>query len=87
MTSRKEWFVNRIGKRIYRNKNACECKACQAINKNGLIVANKLHAQYLYDIEQDFNAEGILVRYFDTPDEVVDYAQQLEDHNHATCRL
>ena len=47
------WFENRIGKRIYRDKNNCECETCQRTFKDGLIVKNKLHAEYLEMISRD----------------------------------
>lgn len=43
------WFKKRQGKRIYRDKGTCNCKDCQEVVKNGLIITNEWHAEYLYD--------------------------------------
>ena len=61
----KEWFVKRIGKRIYRDKGSCECQTCERIEKEGLIVRDKSHADYLTAIDSDFGAEGQFCNYRD----------------------
>lgn len=51
------WFKKRQGKRIYRDKGTCDCKDCQEVEKNGLIIRADInnediifsHAEYLYD--------------------------------------
>lgn len=48
-----KWFKDRIGKRIYRNDNECPCDYCKDICVNGLIIKNELHAQYLFDIQNE----------------------------------
>ena len=45
----KNWFKKRIGKRLYRDKGTCNCKDCQEVEKNGLIINDEWHAEYLYD--------------------------------------
>lgn len=59
------FFQKRIGKRIYRNDNDCPCHTCQEILKEGLIVDNKLHAQYLFDTQNEYADEGIDLNYRD----------------------
>jgi len=59
-----KWFHNRIGKRVYRNWHKC-CNQCDDIAKNGLIIRNKQHATYLYDIQNDFGNEGTILNYRD----------------------
>lgn len=49
----KHWFINRIGKRIFRDYIDC-CKGCDEITKNGLIIHDKQHAEYLYTVQNDF---------------------------------
>lgn len=48
---RKQWFIDRIGKRIYRNESFCECHICQEVSKNGLVICNIDQAIYLHDVE------------------------------------
>ena len=48
-----EWFEDRIGKRIYRDATSCQCHDCQKIAKEGLIVRDEQHAQYLEAISND----------------------------------
>ena len=47
----KQWFIDRIGKRIYRKENFCPCPICVNVQKQGLIVLNENHAIYLYDCQ------------------------------------
>lgn len=46
-----EWFLNKINKRIYRKKNIFECAFCLDVFKNGLIIKDKLHAEYIYECQ------------------------------------
>jgi len=39
-----QWFLDRIGKRIYRENNFCDCEICVDVWKKGLIVLDELHA-------------------------------------------
>jgi hypothetical protein len=66
-----EWFTSRIGKRIYRNaivdkkiKKEC-CPTCMKVAREGLIVMDKMHAEYLFDTEADFGADGYVINYRD----------------------
>ena len=59
-----QWFLDRIGKRIYRNKTTCKCKCCARVFREGLIVDNEQHAFYLYSCEGEmdisyYEKEGI----------------------------
>lgn len=51
------WFRNRIGKRIYRDKNTCSCESCKKWFKEGTIVTDEDEARYLTMVqyELDFN--------------------------------
>ena len=42
-----EWFIERIGKRVFRLENVCSCEVCKDVHKNGLIILDKHHADYL----------------------------------------
>ena len=59
------WFKNRIGKRIFRDKSTCDCAHCRAVEKEGLIVFDKQHAQHLADIDADFATCGAYLNYRD----------------------
>jgi hypothetical protein len=66
---REQWFIDRIGKTVYRNKTSCDCSICTKNYKNGLIIKDKDHAIYLYDCECEYNIEGNPLKYFDTKEE------------------
>ena len=53
MSNDKQWFIDRIGKRVYRDKYTCECKICMDVFENGLIIKNEMHATYLYDVQHE----------------------------------
>lgn len=61
----KKWFMDRVGKRIYRDESDCPCIHCRTTAKEGLIVIDKIHAEYLYDTQNDFGAEGLELNYRD----------------------
>jgi len=48
----KQWFIDRIGKRIYRKNNICNCAICLNVHEVGLIITDKDHAIYLYDCQE-----------------------------------
>ena len=48
----KQWFIDRIGKRIYRKNNICNCRICVNVHEEGLIITDKQHAIYLYDCQE-----------------------------------
>lgn len=53
----KIWFKNRIGKRIYREPTKCKCKDCDDVVKNGIVIIDENHAEYLYEIHNDLRFE------------------------------
>lgn len=57
------WFTKNIGKRIYRDDTGCPCDTCKRVTKEGLIVEDKAHAEYLYSVQCDYYAEGIKLNY------------------------
>jgi hypothetical protein len=63
-----DWFISRIGKRVYRDKNTppCGCDTCNNIEANGIVITDKDHAQYMYDIQLEFAQEGHYLNYRDT---------------------
>lgn len=50
---RLQWFKARIGKRVYRNSNGCDCPVCNATHRHGLVIEDDLQATYLRDCEAD----------------------------------
>lgn len=60
-----QWFKKRIGKVIYRDADGCDCSECEKIIKNGLTIHDENHAQYVFDTQNDFGAEGIVLNYRD----------------------
>ncbi len=49
----KEWFLNRIGKRVFRDATSCKCQHCKDIVENGLVIGSDLHAIYLFDCQNE----------------------------------
>ena len=50
-----QWFLDRIGKRVYRDDTTCQCKVCKDVGAHGLIIQDKAHAYYLFDCENEMN--------------------------------
>ena len=69
----RQWFIDRIGKRVFRTDTKC-CAVCAEIYKNGLVIHDETHASYLNDISAELG-----VRYFDTKQEVVEYENRIQD--------
>jgi len=61
-----KWFLDRIGKRIWRDRGTCTCPVCEEVYKNGIIIRDEFHAKYLHMIEQDFAIEGVFLNYRDS---------------------
>jgi len=68
MTHTLKYFKNRIGKRIYRDDSGCPCHDCKRIVEEGLIIADEDHAEYLYDMQNEFANCGTLLNYRDFKD-------------------
>jgi hypothetical protein len=60
----KQRFINRIGKRIYRN-HSCDCPDCTRIDVEWLVIHDEIHAQYLYDVQNDYACEWVILDYRD----------------------
>lgn len=48
---REQWFIDRIGKRVFRETNGCKCETCKRITNEGLVIFDEQHASYLFDME------------------------------------
>jgi len=76
---RLQWFLDRINQRVYRNDDGCDCEPCKKVLENGIVLIDRHQAQYCYDIECDFTAEGTPLRYFDTKGEVEEFVKGLTE--------
>ena len=54
---RQDWFINRIGKRIYRHTKKKCCMVCDTVYEYGLIIYSRFHAEWLYVCQ---NEEGLI---------------------------
>lgn len=53
-----QWFKDRVGKRIYRwTKTTCDCAICSNVLDVGLIIDDEIHAQYLYDCQNEMQLQ------------------------------
>ena len=60
----KQWFIDRIGKVVYRTDTLCPCYMCEDAYNNGLLIKDDMQAQYLFSVEAECD-----IRYFDTKQE------------------
>lgn len=77
LSEREKWFIDRIGKIIFRTDNICQCKICKDVAINGLYLIDKGHALYVAETEAEYNFEGIPLKYFDTKEERDEYEKTL----------
>jgi len=61
-----QWFLDRIGKKLYRDKSTCTCTHCADVEANGLVIGDEQHARYLYETQNDFASEGSPLNYRST---------------------
>lgn len=59
----KQWFIDRIGKRVWR-KNDCDCIMCIASSEFGVLIRDEQHADYLFSLECECG-----FKYFDSKEE------------------
>lgn len=64
MTHDLQWFIDRIGKRVYRDEIACICHECKMVEIQGVIILDRFHANYLYDIQNEMG-----IKYYEKPHE------------------
>ena len=50
-----EWFISRVEKRVFRNESSCQCEVCRKVGEVGLVINDRLHAQYLYDCQNELD--------------------------------
>ena len=46
-----KWFKNRTKKRIYRLTKTNCCDTCRRVEKEGIVVNDDFHAEYLFDCQ------------------------------------
>lgn len=73
INDRRQWFIDRIGKRIFRNKTSCKCEVCNNGYTDGVFISDEMHAEYLFSVEAEFNIEKTKLKYFDTKEEADAY--------------
>jgi len=69
---RKQWFISRIGKRVF-NTLFCDRAYCLIVYEAGMVINDRFEAIASYDLEQDLQAEGTKLKYFDTKEERTQY--------------
>jgi len=76
LSERENWFLDRVGKRVYQTRGfaTCKCDACVYEDNQGVVILDKEHAEYLYDMEIDYNTDRFPlskhpIKYFDSPEE------------------
>jgi hypothetical protein len=74
---RLNWFIDRIGKRVFRNKTSCQCGTCQNVYENGVVISDGMHADYMCIIEFEYTNEKSPLQYFDTKEEVLEWEASL----------
>lgn len=47
-----QWFEDRIGRTIYRDRGLCKCTVCANVFYNGLVIADSNHAWYVSMYEE-----------------------------------
>lgn len=75
LTPREEWFRARVGTKVFRNSNGCDCPLCLLTLEKGILVNDFNHANYLYDTETEYTAEGFPLRYFESKEEADQFAK------------
>ena len=78
ISDREQWFLDRIGKTVWRNRTSCKCHVCDRVYKEGLHISEEMHAYYLCDMEAAANAEGVPLKYFDTKEERDQFEKELK---------
>ena len=66
----RQWFRNRVGKRIYRKKRSCKCLSCQktyvdildGVRDGKQVVRRDFHADYLFMVHNEIG-----IKYYDKP--------------------
>ncbi len=57
----KEWFIERIGERVYRVECDCQCHFCELNGSAGILIEDEHQAAILFEVQE----MGLF--YFDNP--------------------
>lgn len=68
---RQQWFIDRVGIKVYRLKTSCTCESCANVYVNGLLISDRQHALYLFDVECECG-----YKYFDSEKERDEYQRE-----------
>lgn len=52
-----DWFLQRIGKRVFRNDNGCGCETCKDVSRNGIVIKSEIHAKYLQSVQGEMSLQ------------------------------
>ncbi len=69
---RHQWFMDRIGKRVYLY-SYCTCSICKSMGSKGVSILSESDAKYFFDEESE--SEGAL-KFFDTMEEVLKFKEK-----------
>lgn len=72
-SQREQWFIERIGKVVYRNATTCACEVCKNVHQSGLFIKDENHALYIAEIELCYTSDGHPLKYFDTKEEAANF--------------
>lgn len=61
----KQWFIDRIGKFVYRDSNGCECSVCKSIVEYGFKIHGPEQVDVLFDTQNSLSEDGIYLNYRD----------------------
>lgn len=64
--NRKQWFLDRIGKRVYPQNPLCPCDVCLSFFNKGYFISDKMIADDLSEGEALGKIEGESNRFFDS---------------------
>ena len=57
---RKKWFKSMVGKRIFLKHSECNCKNCQTVIKEGVLLENENQAMSFFGYENSYKMAGDL---------------------------
>lgn len=78
MTNRKQWFLDRIGKTVFRTDTYCNCDACTREYTEGVFIDDAQIAESLSDVESHHAYHAKYLKFFDTEQERNDFEEQFQ---------
>jgi hypothetical protein len=77
--NREDWFLERIGKRVFRTQNGCTCESCLRTYHDGIIIMDKEHAHTMFVAESEYQYNGLRMIYFDSKHDVEEYERNVDN--------